>query len=131
MKLACGIDTIEIERVKRALERYGTRFLTRIYTVRELDDARGNPASLAARFAAKEAVAKALGCGIGTIQWQDVEIQKGAHGEPLLFLYGNARQLAQNLGLNVWSISLSHSRDYAVAMAVAIESPDCATAHPQ
>jgi len=130
VKLVSGIDIIEIERVKRALERYGVRFLTRIYTAQEIDDARGNPASLAARFAAKEAVAKALGCGIGAIHWQEIEIQKGAQGEPLLFLYGNALQLAKNLGLNVWSISLSHSRDYAVAMAVAIESPDCEAARP-
>lgn len=123
MKLVSGVDMIEIERVKRAVDRYGARFLNRIYTQRELEDTHQNIASLAARFAAKEAVAKALACGIGSIHWQEIEIQRAANGQPQLKLYGNALKIAAELGLHSWTISLTHSRDYAVAVAVGYRIP--------
>ena len=78
------------------------------------------PASLAARFAAKEAVAKALGTGIGTVHWKEIEALRGDAGEPVLQLYGKAAQLAKERNLDEWSISLSHTKIYAVAVAVAI-----------
>jgi holo-[acyl-carrier protein] synthase len=119
MKLATGVDLVEIERIQDTIERYGERFLRRIYTPRELSQVGGNMASLAARFAAKEAVAKALGTGIGAVRWQEIEVLHGPEREPLLELHGEARQRADLLGLSSWSISLSHTSTYAIAMVVA------------
>jgi len=117
--LRTGIDLIEVSRLETLDPAIRERFLKRVYTAAELDDCRGIFASLAGRFAAKEAVAKALGCGIGPVTWKEIEIRRGERGEPMLELHGKARQIAADQGLGSWSISISHSRDYAVAMAVA------------
>jgi holo-[acyl-carrier protein] synthase len=117
--LRTGIDIIEIDRVRQLLERYGARFLERIFTTQEIADAGDNAASLAGRFAAKEAVAKALGTGIGPVTWQEIEILRGPNREPVLCLHGAAAQLANELGLGEWSLSISHSQTDAVGMAVA------------
>ncbi len=76
--------------------------------------------SLAGRFAVKEAVAKALGCGIGVLGWQSIEVRRGAQGEPILALHGKAQEMAAALGLEDWSISISHTRTHAVGLAVAV-----------
>lgn len=120
MQIATGVDLIEIERIQEAVDHYGDRFLERVYTATELVEARGSPASLAARFAAKEAVAKALGTGIGLLTWQEVEILSNSLRQPVLLLHGNAAQHAHELGFTHWSISLSHSQYYAIAVATAI-----------
>jgi len=117
--LRTGVDILEIDRLEEVLERHGRRFLERVYTQNELAEVEGRPASLAARFAAKEAVSKALGSGIGEIGWQEIEILRGVKGEPVLRLSGKARWLAEKQGLQHWAISLSHSRLYAVAVVVA------------
>ena len=117
--LRTGIDLIEIARVEAALRRYGQRFLDRIYTRQEQADAQGQAASLAARFAAKEAAAKALGCGIGPVSWLDIEITRGPQRQPEIALHGAAQQRAEALHLREWSVSLSHSNDYAIALVVA------------
>ncbi len=117
--LRTGIDILEIGRLVEALDRHGRRFLERVFSARELAEVEGKPASLAARFAGKEAVSKALGTGIGEVGWQEIEILRGPKGEPVLYLTGKARQLADEMGLQNWAISLSHSRRYAVAVAVA------------
>ena len=118
--LRTGIDLIEIGRLESLNPAIRERFLNRVYTVNELADSQGLTASLAGRFAAKEAVVKALGCGIGRVAWKEIEIRSGKQGEPMLELHGNARQIAEEQGLDTWSISISHSREYAVAVAVAI-----------
>jgi holo-[acyl-carrier protein] synthase len=120
MKLRTGVDLIEIERIVQAITRSGERFLTRVYTQCELDEFGENMASLAARFAAKEAVSKALGCGIGEIRWQEIEVLGGPRAEPILILHGKAQSIAKELGLTTWSLSLSHTKGHAVAMVVAI-----------
>lgn len=120
MRLSTGVDLIEIDRVRTAVVRHGSRFLQRIYTSQELDEAGDSHASLAARFAAKEAVAKALGTGIGPVCWQDIEICRGPENQPILHLHGDAQDLAARLGFSTWSISLSHSGTHAIALAVAI-----------
>jgi holo-[acyl-carrier protein] synthase len=120
MKLASGIDIIEIERVEQAISRYGERFLARIFTLAEQQDCRGNPASLAARFAAKEAAAKALGSGIGPVGWLEIEVLRGTANRPELHLHGRAAELASLLGLSTWSVSLSHSAEIATAVVMAI-----------
>ena len=117
--LRTGVDLIEVERIAEAIERNGERFLQRVYTPRELELFRGNKPSLAARYAAKEAVSKALGCGIGDVQWVEIEVLRGPSKEPELHLHGRAAELAEELGLTEWSLSLSHTREHAVAMVVA------------
>ncbi|MBT3321164.1 MAG: holo-ACP synthase [Anaerolineae bacterium] len=118
MNLSTGIDLIEIERVGSAIERHGERFLSRIYTPRELEDCAGNIESLAARFAAKEATAKALKTGFGKIAWDEVEIRRGENREPILILHNKAAAIAEKQNLRIWSVSLSHSQTHAIAMVV-------------
>jgi holo-[acyl-carrier protein] synthase len=120
MTLRTGVDLCEIPRVREAIERHGERILARIYTSTEREQCNGNYASLAARFAAKEAVAKALGTGLGVVSFTEIEIVRGENGEPLLSLHGDAQSAAERLGLKEWAISLSHTGEYAVASVVAI-----------
>lgn len=120
MKLSTGIDLIEIERVRSVIESHGERFLNRVFTARELEVLGGNVESLAGRFAAKEAAAKALGCGIGDVAWKEIEILRGDVGQPELILHGQADVLAKKLGLANWSVSLSHSQSHAIAIVVAV-----------
>ena len=114
-----GVDLVQIERVERAVKRYGRRFLERVFTEREISYCFGNGeqyASLAARFAAKEAVFKALGLGWGGgLRWQDVEVIHNSLGRPNLLLYGKAREMVGNREVLV---SLSHTKDQAIAMVV-------------
>lgn len=118
--ISVGVDIIEIERIERALERWGERFLRHVYTDDEVAFCRGRAPELAARFAAKEAISKALGTGINGIHWSEMEILPDALGKPLVRLYGRAAARAQSLGLADFAVSLSHSRDFAVASVVAI-----------
>ena len=110
-----GVDIIEIERVQAVIDRWGQRFLRRIYTDAELDFCRSRVPELAVRFAGKEAVMKALGTGRRGVSWRDIEILSNRRRAPLVFLHGRARRRAKKLGIEGLAISLSHSRDYAVA----------------
>jgi holo-[acyl-carrier protein] synthase len=118
--LRTGVDLIEIDRVAEVIARHGKRYLERIYTSAELEQCGRRTESLAGRFAAKEAVAKALGCGIGEVGWKEIEILGDEQNAPVLTLYGAAELKASELGLTTWSVSLSHSMSHVVAMAVAI-----------
>jgi len=118
--LATGVDLVEIERLEEIVERHGERFLQRVFTQAELEEVGGNIASLAGRFAAKEAVSKALGTGIGPVSWREIEILRGAQRAPVLRLYGSAAILAEQRELKQWSISLSHTGSYAIALVVAV-----------
>lgn len=115
----CGIDMIETARVAQSIDRLGERFLNRLFTARERADCADQPHRLAARLAAKEAVSKALGTGIGRVQWVEMEILTDAAGRPVLHLHGAAAQIAAELGLTQWDVSLTHTADYASAVAVA------------
>ncbi len=119
----CGVDAIEIERVRRALHRWETRFLERVYTEREVGFCRGRVPELAVRFAGKEAVSKALGTGMYGVSWREIEILPNRRGRPELYLHARALARAQALKLTDWAISLSHSRDTGLAFVVARESP--------
>ena len=110
-----GIDIIEIARIETAIARWGEGFLKRVYTDLELSLYRKKLSSLAARFAGKEAVIKALGAGDKGIRWREIEILSDPSGKPLVCLYGKAQNHANDLGLGELSISLSHSRKYAIA----------------
>ncbi len=119
--LRCGIDMIECERVARGIERLGERFLRRFFTAGERADCEDRPYRLAARLAAKEAVAKALGTGIGDVRWVDIEIRvNNPRKRPTLHLHGAAAALAEELGITQWDVSLSHTKDYASAVAIAL-----------
>ena len=118
--LRTGIDLIEIDRLEALNPVVKVRFLERVFTPAEQEQAGGSNAFLAGRFAAKEAVAKALGCGIGPVAWKDIEVLRGKGGEPVLRLHGKALTLAEEQGLSTWSLSISHARAYAVAVAIAL-----------
>lgn len=120
MILRTGIDIVEISRLAEVNPAIRVRFLKRVYTALELEQVGDSDASLAGRFAAKEAVSKVLGSGIGPVSWQDIEIRRGPAGAPILQLYGRASLLAEKLGLSQWSVSISHSKTQAIAMAVAL-----------
>lgn len=121
--LRVGADLLPCDRVARARERWGERFLARVLTPREIEDSRGRTESLAVRIAAKEAASKALGVGLMTrVGWRDIEVQRGPQGEPSLLLYGEAARLAEALGLNEWALSLSHAGGQALAVVVAQRS---------
>ena len=129
MKLSTGVDVVEIDRVERMVEHHGDRALNRVYTSAELVHCRLRVPELAARFAAKEAVAKALGVGLRMmahdgVYWHDVETLPDGNGKPVVHLHGRAAARAAELGLTEWSISLSHGRDVAVAFVVAVGQDD-------
>ena len=117
---AVGVDIIEIERVHRALARHGRRFLGRVYTPLEAAFCKGRVSELAARFAAKEAVMKALGTGARGVAWREIEVLPDRRGKPLVYLYGRAKERAKRIGLRALEVSLSHEGDYAVAAVVGV-----------
>jgi len=117
--ISVGIDIVEIARLEGALARWGERFLHRVYTSAELSFCRGRVPELAARFAAKEAISKALGTGLRGLSWREMEILPDARGKPEVYLHGRAADRAAELGLRHFAISLSHERAYAVAIVMA------------
>jgi len=124
MILRCGIDMIEHARVAQGIERLGERFLNRFFTAGEREDCDDKPQRLSARLAAKEAVSKALGTGIGDVSWKEIEIRvNNPRRRPVLHLHGAAAALAAEMGLMHWDVSLTHAQDYAAAVAVALGLP--------
>lgn len=118
--LGVGVDVVDVPRFSRVVDLRGAALCDRVFTARELETCGGSLPRLAARFAAKEAAAKALGLGIGQIAWRDVEVRTGARGEPHLALGGAARDAASDQGLERWAVSLSHDATRAVALVVAL-----------
>ncbi len=116
--LRVGLDLVSVSRVERARARFGERFDRRFFTPAEREICGGQAQRLAARIAAKEAAAKALGCGIGDIGWLDVEVLHDDLRRPLLCLHGPAERLAASLGLREWEVSLTHEGDMAAALVV-------------
>ncbi|MBM3959294.1 MAG: holo-[acyl-carrier-protein] synthase [SAR202 cluster bacterium] len=113
-----GIDMIEIERIRHAFERYGQRFLDRIYTPREQAYCRGRAPQLASRFAAKEAVMKLLGTGVRGVAWREIEVVRARGRAPEVLLHDRALLRAGHMGIVRIAISLSHSRELAIASCV-------------
>jgi holo-[acyl-carrier protein] synthase len=120
--LGIGADLVECARIEHSLERFGERFLHRVFTDGEIaySNSMKFPARhLAARFAAKEAVSKAFGTGIGkAMGWRDIDVQKKESGEPFLVLTGGAQELAASRGVTSALITLSHTDHHAMAMVV-------------
>ena len=118
--IRCGVDMIECERIASGIDRLGERFLNRFFTSGERLDCADKPHRLAARFAAKEAVGKALGTGIGDVSWLEIEIRTDdERRRPRLTLHCKARALAEELGLSDWDVSLTHSQTLAIAVVIA------------
>ena len=117
--LSTGVDIIEIPRIKKTLDRYGERFLKRIFTPDEIAYCRGRSPNLAGRFAAKEATMKALGTGVRGVGWKDIEVIRAESGAPSVKLHGRAKARAEMLQVSELSLSISHSREFAVAFVVA------------
>jgi holo-[acyl-carrier protein] synthase len=116
--LSVGVDMIEIARIERAMARHGDRFYARFFTAQEREFCNDQASRLAGRFAVKEAVGKALGTGIGDVNWTDIEVVCDGRGKPELVLHNQAGALAAELGLHHWSISLSHTETHAIGFAV-------------
>ncbi len=116
--IGIGVDIVETARIQHSLDRFGERFLHRVFTQGEIDYCQSMkyPARhLAARFAAKEAASKAFGTGIGkAMGWRDIDVHREASGQPFIILAGGAKLLAAERGITVWT-SLSHTEHHAVA----------------
>ena len=123
MVIGIGTDLIEIARIERSVERFGDAFLNRVYTPGEIAYCmakKNSGESLAARFAAKEAGAKALGTGISRgVSWREFEVRRSPGQRPELHLSGRAREIADRLGIQHLSLSLSHARTLSIAVVVA------------
>jgi holo-[acyl-carrier protein] synthase len=122
--IGLGVDIIEVARIRTGIERHGERFYQRFCTASEAAYCLGmrDPVPfIAARFAAKEAVSKALGTGIGAqCAWLEIEVRRKATGEPFIVLHGAAADTAKRLGIGRILISLSHTENYAMAQAMAV-----------
>ncbi len=120
--LRCGIDLVKIARLEAISPAILNRFIRRIYTEVEQAQSKGNIEQLAGLFAAKEAASKALGTGIGKVAWQDIEVLHKLSGEPTIHLHGNAKKVAEHLGLEEWAVSISNENGMAIASVVAMGS---------
>ena len=122
MIIGSGIDLTEVARIQKAVERYGARFLDRVFTAGEQAyclPRRTGAESLAARFAAKEAAAKALGTGISHgVTWSEIEVVREPGGKPCLRFHGRAAEIATRMGVARAALSLTHTRDLAIASVV-------------
>lgn len=122
MIVGTGIDLVEIERIRQSVDRFGERFLNRVYTAAEQAYClrkRNAAESLAARFAAKEAGAKALGTGISHgVTWLEIEVVREPGGRPVVAFHGRARAIADHQGVRAVALSLTHSRDLAMASVI-------------
>ncbi len=112
-----GVDIIRVSRIRETLERFGQRFALRVLTPAEAAYVRTNAERFAGRWAAKEAVSKVLGLGVRGVGWRDIEVVRLPTGQPAVRLSGRARSRAEQLGMGRISLSITHEREYAVAVA--------------
>jgi len=123
MVIGVGTDLMEIERIERSIARFGEVFLQRVFTPGEVaycQAKKNSGESFAARFAAKEAGAKALGTGISRgVSWREFEVRRKPGQRPELYLSGRAQEIAEALGIRRLSLSLTHSRDLSMAVVIA------------
>jgi len=122
VNVAVGVDIIEVERVRGVYERHGERFLQRVYTELEIQQCRGKIARLAGRFAAKEAISKALGTGLHGVTWQEMEVVQLRSGRPSVRLHGNAKLRAELLGISAFDVSIADLALFSIAIAVAVQT---------
>ncbi len=111
-----GIDIIEIDRIEGVLNKYPERFIEKIFTDFEQKYCRGRASRLAARFASKEAVMKALGTGVRGVGWKEIEVRRHPSGKPFIVLHGRAKIRANKMDIRSIELSISHSRNLATAI---------------
>ena len=114
---ALGIDIVRVERIAGVLQRHPVRFPARVLTDGEQEYVRARPENFAGRWAAKEAVSKVLGLGIRGIGWREIEIGRLPTGAPTVRLHGSAAERAARMGIAAIAVSITHEREYAVAVA--------------
>ncbi|HZA56157.1 MAG TPA: holo-ACP synthase [Candidatus Udaeobacter sp.] len=126
MIIGAGVDMVEVGRIREALEdrRTGQRFRERVFTEQEIQycekKQRGKYESYAGRFAAKEAVMKALGRGWGAkVRWLDIEVARAESGKPEIVLHHTTAELAQQLGIRRWVLSITHTKEHGLAHVIA------------
>ena len=117
-----GLDIIRVDRIREALERFGDRFAGRVLTPSESRYVRNRPETFAGRWAAKKAVSKVLGLGVRGIGWRDIEIERLPTGQPAVVLHGRAATRATQLGIERVAVSITHEREYALAIAFGIRT---------
>src|SRR5207247_8196279 len=122
VNIAVGIDIIEVDLVRKVYEHHGERFLKRVFTEMEVRQCRGKATRLAGRFAAKEAISKALGTGIHGVAWREMEVVQLRSGRPTVSLHGNARHRAELLGISAFDVSIADLKEFSIAVAVAIQT---------
>jgi holo-[acyl-carrier protein] synthase len=122
VNVAIGIDIIEVDRVRKVYEHHGDRFLKRVFTEAEVLQCRSKANRLAGRFAAKEAISKALGTGLHGVAWREMEVVQLRSGRPTVTLHGNAKRRAQLLGISAFDVSIADLKDFSIAVAVAIQT---------
>jgi holo-[acyl-carrier protein] synthase len=122
VNVAIGIDIIEVDRVRKVYQHHGERFLKRVFTEAEVLQCRGKANRLAGRFAAKEAISKALGTGLHGVAWREMEVVQLRSGRPTVTLHGNAKRRAQLLGISAFDVSIADLKDFSIAVAVAIQA---------
>ncbi len=122
VNVAIGIDIIEVDRVLKVYKHHGERFLKRVFTEMEVRQCRGKATRLAGRFAAKEAISKALGTGLHGVTWREMEVVQLRSGRPTVTLHGNAKRRAELLGISAFDVSIADLKDFSIAVAVAIQA---------
>jgi holo-[acyl-carrier protein] synthase len=122
VNVAVGIDIIEVDRVRKVYEHHGERFLKRVFTEMEVRQCRGKATRLAGRFAAKEAISKALGTGIHGVAWHEMEVVQLRSGRPTVTLHGNAKRRAELLGISAFDVSIADLQTFSIAIAVAVQT---------
>ena len=122
VNIAVGIDIIEVDRVRKVFEHHGERFLKRVFTEIEVRQCRGRAEKLAGRFAAKEAISKALGTGIHGVAWREMEVVQLRTGRPSVRLHGNAKRRAEQLGLSAFDVSIADLAHLSIAIAVGVQT---------
>ena len=125
-----GIDIIDIARIRKALKKHGRRFAKRVLTDAEDAYVRDRPENFAGRWAAKEAVSKVLGLGVRGVGWREIEIVRLPTGQPTVKLHGRALRRADQLGMERVAVSISHEREYAVAIAFGVRTQGGAFVFP-
>jgi holo-[acyl-carrier protein] synthase len=117
-----GIDIIKVDRIRAAIDKFGSRFSTRVLTPNERRYVRDRPETFAGRWAAKEAVSKVLGLGVRGIGWKEIEIERLPTGQPSVRLHGRAEARSRQLGMVRIAVSITHEADYAVAIAFGVRT---------
>jgi holo-[acyl-carrier protein] synthase len=127
INVAVGVDIIEVDRVRKVYEHHGERFLQRVFTAMEIRQCRNKITRLAGRFAAKEAISKALGTGLHGVAWHEMEVVQLRSGRPTVRLYGKAKRRAELLGLTAFDVSIADLQTFSIAIAVALQASSSPT----